>query len=97
MIVIARFMPAKEAVRVKVADGLLDGHGDDSPTGQTGRPGQFPTKACDPARCRRSVPFDEDALAMKCNKNPQGVRYALQKVSPVGHRKSAELDRGHND
>ena len=39
MIVIARCMPAKEAVRVQVAYGLLDGHGDDSPTGQTGGSG----------------------------------------------------------
>jgi hypothetical protein len=38
VVVMARFVPAEEAVRVKVALGLLDGHGDDSPTGQTGRP-----------------------------------------------------------
>jgi hypothetical protein len=38
VVVMARFVPAQEAVRVKVALGLLDGHGDDSPTGQTGRP-----------------------------------------------------------
>jgi hypothetical protein len=38
VVVMARFVPAEEAVRVKVALGLLDGHGDDSPTAQTGRP-----------------------------------------------------------
>jgi hypothetical protein len=37
VVVMARFVPAQEAVRVKVALGLLDGHGDDSPTGQTGQ------------------------------------------------------------
>jgi hypothetical protein len=38
VIVIARSMPAEQAVGVKVALGLLNGHADDSRTGQPGKP-----------------------------------------------------------
>ena len=30
------------------------------------------------------------STSVRMTKNPQGVRYALQKVSPLGHRKSAD-------